>query len=173
MGNSTPRIDDYQLSIVIIVLWNTSTHLQPCPALIISSLLTYAQLRQTYLNYYLHSHKFLTLLAHSFRRILMSLTERQKKHLRGLAHPLHPVVMVGGKSETPEKLQAICKELDNALQAHELVKVSVRVGDREARDQLFAELVKGTSSEFVQRIGNMGVLYRARKDKPKIILPDA
>ncbi len=127
-----------------------------------------------YLNYYLHSHKFLTLTTHpSCLRILMSLTERQKKHLRGLAHPLQPVVMVGGKSESPEKLEAISKELDGALQAHELVKVSVRVGDREMRDQLFADLVKRTSSEFVQRIGNMGVLYRPRKDKPKIILPDA
>ncbi len=103
----------------------------------------------------------------------MSLTERQKKHLRGLAHSLHPVVMVGGKSESEEKLQAIAKEMDGALNAHELIKVSVRVGDREMRDKVFAELVKHTSSEFVTRIGNIGVLYRARKDKPKIVLPDA
>ena len=103
----------------------------------------------------------------------MSLTERQKKHLRGLAHPLHPLVMVGGNSESPEKLDAISKELDGALQAHELVKVSVRVGDREARDEVFAELSKRTSSEFVQRIGNIGVLYRKRKDNPKVMLPDS
>jgi RNA-binding protein len=103
----------------------------------------------------------------------MSLSERQKKHLRGLAHPLHPIVIVGGKSDSEEKLEAITKELDGALHAHELVKVSVRVGDREMRDGVFDDLVKRTSSEFVQRIGNIGVLYRARKDKPKIILPDA
>ena len=103
----------------------------------------------------------------------MSLTERQKKHLRGLAHALHPVVMVGSNSESEEKLVAITKEMDGALQAHELIKVSVRVGDREMRDEVFAELGKRTTSEFVTRIGNIGVFYRARKDKPKIILPDA
>lgn len=102
----------------------------------------------------------------------MSLTERQKKHLRGLAHALHPLVMVGGKSESEEKLQAITKEMDGALQAHELIKVSVRVGDREMRDEIFEDLGKRTISEFVTRIGNIGVFYRARKDKPKIVLPD-
>ena len=102
----------------------------------------------------------------------MSLTERQKKHLRGLAHPLHPVVIVGGKSESEEKLQAIIKEMDGALHAHELIKVSVRVGDREMRDGIFDNLGKQTASEFVTRIGNIGVFYRARKDKPKVMLPD-
>jgi len=102
----------------------------------------------------------------------MSLSERQKKHLRGLAHPLHPVVMVGSNSESEEKLTAITLEMDGALNAHELIKVSARVGDRETRDEIFAKLGKQTASEFVTRIGNIGVFYRARKDKPKIVLPD-
>ena len=102
----------------------------------------------------------------------MSLTERQKKHLRGLAHPLHPVVMVGSNSESEEKLTAITREMDGALNAHELIKVSVRVGDRKMRDEIFEDLGKRTTSEFVTRIGNIGVSYRARKDKPKIVLPD-
>jgi RNA-binding protein len=63
--------------------------------------------------------------------------------------------------------------MDGALHAHELIKVSVRVGDRELRDEVFSDLGKRTASEFVTRIGNIGVYYRARKDKPKIILPDA
>jgi RNA-binding protein len=103
----------------------------------------------------------------------MSLTENQKKHLRRLAHPLHPLVVVGSAVSEPGKLEAITKELDGALNAHELVKVGARLGDREARDQVFAELCKQTKSELVQRIGNVAVLYRARADKPKVILPDA
>lgn len=102
----------------------------------------------------------------------MSLTERQKKHLRGLAHALHPLVMVGGKSESEEKLEAITKEMDGALHAHELIKVSVRVADREMRDKIFEDLGKRTASEFVTRVGNIGVFYRASKDKPKVVLPD-
>lgn len=103
----------------------------------------------------------------------MSLTENQKKHLRRLAHPLHPLVMVGNAVGEPGKLEAITKELDGALEAHELVKVRSRLGDREARDEVFIALTQGTRSELVQRIGNVGVFYRARQDKPKIILPDA
>jgi RNA-binding protein len=103
----------------------------------------------------------------------MSLTENQKKHLRRLAHPLHPLVTVGGAVGEPGKLEAITKELDSTLNAHELVKISARLGDREARDQVFAELCKLTRSEMVQRIGHVAVLYRARLDNPKVVLPDA
>lgn len=102
----------------------------------------------------------------------MPLSEPQKKHLRRLAHPLHPIVMVGSGIETPGKLDAIVRELDGALTAHELVKVSVRVGDRELRDNLLTQLTGQTGSELVQRIGNVGVLFRATPDKPKIVLPD-
>lgn len=103
----------------------------------------------------------------------MSLTENQKKHLRRLAHPLHPLVTVGGSVGEPGKLEAIAKELDSTLNAHELVKISSRLGDREARDQVFVELCKLTKSEMVQRIGHVAVLYRARLDNPKVVLPDA
>ena len=96
-----------------------------------------------------------------------NLTEKQKKHLRGLAHARDPVVLIGQGGLSP----AIAAELETALGAHELVKVRARVGDRDQRDEIFAELVKQTKSVLVQRIGNVGVFYRARKDKPRIILP--
>jgi RNA-binding protein len=95
------------------------------------------------------------------------LTEKQKKHLRGLAHAREPVVMIGQGGLSP----AITGELDTALGAHELVKVRARVGDREQRDSIFAELAQQTRSALVQRIGNVAVFYRPRKDKPRIILP--
>lgn len=96
-----------------------------------------------------------------------NLTEKQKKHLRGLAHAREPVVMIGQAGLSP----AITGELETALGAHELVKVRARVGDRDQRDDIFAELAKQTNSTLVQRIGNVGVFYRPRKDKPRIILP--
>src|SRR6267154_6842104 len=72
----------------------------------------------------------------------MSLTENQKKHLRRLAHPLHPVVMVGSAVGEAGKLEAITTELDGALTAHELVKVRARLDDRAQRDEIFSELGK-------------------------------
>ncbi|HEX7116315.1 MAG TPA: YhbY family RNA-binding protein [Steroidobacter sp.] len=96
-----------------------------------------------------------------------ALTERQKKYLRGLAHGRDPIVLVGQSGLTP----AVAGELDNALTAHELVKVRARVGDREERDRVFAELASQTSSALVQRIGNVAVFYRRHAEKPRIILP--
>ena len=96
-----------------------------------------------------------------------SLSEKQRKYLRGLAHSRDPVVLIGQGGLTP----AVTKEVDIALGAHELVKVRARLGDRDDRNAAFEQLVKETQSVLVQRIGNVGVFYRAHKDKPKIILP--
>ena len=98
----------------------------------------------------------------------MTLSEKQKKHLRRLAHPLSPVVMLGNAGLTA----GVVKELERALSDHELVKVSARVGDRSARDEALESLATQTQSEIVQRIGNVGVFYRRRSELPKILLPD-
>jgi RNA-binding protein len=95
------------------------------------------------------------------------LSEKQKKYLRGLAHGKDPIILIGSSGLSP----GVAKEFDLALSAHELVKVKARVGDREERDNILAELAKQSGSSLVQRIGNVGVFYRPHKDKPKIILP--
>jgi RNA-binding protein len=99
----------------------------------------------------------------------MPLTEKQKKHLRRLAHPLSPIVMLGNAGLTPN----VVKELERALADHELVKVSARVGERNARDTALDDLAQQTGSEIVQRIGNVGVFYRRSAQMPKVLLPDA
>ncbi len=98
----------------------------------------------------------------------MPLSEKQRKHLRRLAHPLSPIVMLGNAGLT----DAVAAELERALGDHELVKVSARIGDRDARNAALAGLASRTASELVQRVGHVGVFYRRRKDLSKIILPD-
>lgn len=98
----------------------------------------------------------------------MSLTERQRKHLRRLAHVLGPVVLIG----TAGASDAVAAELDRALTAHELVKVSARIGDRQRRAQALAALAARTASELVQCIGNVGVYYRRGPGLPKVVVPD-
>lgn len=98
----------------------------------------------------------------------MDLTEKQKKHLRRLAHPLNPVVLVGQDGDSA----GVMHELDVALGAHELVKVRARTGDRDERNLLLDRLATATKSELIQRIGNVGVFYRAKRE-PRIMLPDA
>ena len=99
----------------------------------------------------------------------MALSERQKKHLRRLGHELHPIVLVGRQGLTP----GVAEELRLALDHHELVKLRARVGSREDRDATFVELARLTGSEFVFRIGNVGLFYKKNSTLQKILLPDS
>jgi len=97
----------------------------------------------------------------------MTLSEPQKKYLRGLGHALKPIVMVGesGLSDT------VLAELNVCLDHHELVKVRVKVGDRQNRDAVIAKLCTDGAAALVQRTGNMALLYRENSEKKKIRLP--
>jgi RNA-binding protein len=97
------------------------------------------------------------------------LSNAQKRYLRGLAHELKPVVLVGAKGVTP----ALLAELEQALEQHELVKVKVAAEDRDARDAAIADVVEGSQASLVGRVGHVAVLYRRRLDKPLVILPRA
>ncbi len=95
------------------------------------------------------------------------LSNPQKRYLRGLAHDLKPVILVGAKGPA----EALLAELDNALERHELLKVKIAAEDRDTRDIWISQLVGQSKSELVGRIGNIAVLFRRSKDKPLIILP--
>jgi RNA-binding protein len=98
----------------------------------------------------------------------MQLSEKQKKHLRRHAHPLHPLVMVGNAGLT----EGVVNELDRALEDHELVKVSARIGERAGRHAALEELARRTNAELVQRVGHVGVFYRRSRRLAKVLLPD-
>ena len=97
----------------------------------------------------------------------MQLNDKQRRHLRGLAHDLKPVVMVGDSGLT----DGVVRETERALHDHELIKIKVRAADRDTRDALIADLATRTTSELVNRIGHVAVLYRPRPDKTGIVLP--
>lgn len=97
------------------------------------------------------------------------LSERQRRHLRGLAHALKPVIRLGNAGLT----EAVAAETARALTDHELIKVKAPGGDREARDAVFAALAAATGSALVHRIGNVAVLYRPHPELPRILIPDA
>ena len=97
----------------------------------------------------------------------MTLSESQKKHLRGLGHGLNPVVMIGDAGLT----EGVRSEFESSLEHHELIKVRVKVGDREERDRIIIALCDSGNAELVQRIGNMALLYRENPEKKRIQLP--
>jgi len=98
---------------------------------------------------------------------MSALSEKQKRHLRGLGHQRKPVVMIGAHGYTA----AVHNELNEALLRHELVKVRVIAGERGTRDAVIARLCTATGAELVQRIGNIALVYRRHSDKPRLVLP--
>lgn len=97
----------------------------------------------------------------------MNLSEKQRRHLRGLAHPLNPIILIGNAGLT----DAVIKETERALLDHELIKVKVRGADREERDAMLATLAQRTSSELVHRIGHVGVLFKRHPKLPRVMVP--
>ena len=98
----------------------------------------------------------------------MNLTTKQRQFLKGLAHHLSPVVMLGGNGLT----EGVLAEIDNALNHHELIKVKIEGADREVKQLIIDASVRETKAVNVQTIGHILVLYRQSDDK-KITLPKA
>ena len=83
--------------------------------------------------------------------------------LRSQAHHLEPVVLLGANGLT----DAVIKEVDRALTAHELIKIRVPSDDREEREAIFEELAEKLSAARVQEIGKLLVLWRPSPEKRK------
>lgn len=94
-----------------------------------------------------------------------TLNGAQRRHLRSLAHPLKPVVIVGeaGISDT------VLSALDDALAAHELVKIRLR--QPPDKKEAARQLADASRSALCGIVGHTVVLYRPDPQKPKIELP--
>lgn len=97
----------------------------------------------------------------------MKLSETQKKHLRGLGHHLHPLIMVGDAGVS----DALLKEFNSTIDHHELIKVKVRAADREQRDAMIEDICQRGQAELVKRVGNVALMFRRNAEKPKVRLP--
>lgn len=89
------------------------------------------------------------------------LSNAQIKQYRAIAHKLSPVVTIASNGLS----DAVMLELERALGDHELIKVKIAVGEREARDLIIEQLCERASAQLVQRIGNTATLLR-RAPKP-------
>ena len=96
----------------------------------------------------------------------MAVTDKQKRYLKGLAHSIKPVVMIGNSGLT----DAVLAEIDNALEHHELSKVRVSGQERADRKAMLDHIADKTGADLVQVIGHIGGFYRPAKE-PSIQLP--
>jgi RNA-binding protein len=98
---------------------------------------------------------------------MQTLSGKQQRHLRALAHGLDPIVIVGKEGASEGVLTAT----DQALVDHELVKVRLPDLDREERAQIAQQIAEGTQSALAGTIGRIAILYRRHPSEPKINLP--
>ncbi|HVI03964.1 MAG TPA: ribosome assembly RNA-binding protein YhbY [Enhygromyxa sp.] len=101
-----------------------------------------------------------------------NLNPRQRQHLKALAHSLEPVVQLGAAGVS----EAVIRQIVEALQRHELIKVKLpKLDDAEAREAMAEQLTTQSKAARVQLLGRVLVLYSPRaKDlpgKPRIQLP--
>lgn len=91
------------------------------------------------------------------------MTSKQRAYLRGLANTIEPIFQVGkgGVSEV------LAEQLSDALEARELIKITVLKNAPDYAKDLANEIAEATNSEVVQVIGNKITLFRQRKENSK------
>ena len=95
------------------------------------------------------------------------LSSRQVQHLRGLAHALEPVVLVGKEGVT----EACTRQVDETIVRHELIKVRLPAVDRTQRKDMATALSAGVPAHLVAALGRIVILYRRHPEKPRVELP--
>lgn len=93
---------------------------------------------------------------------MLELKSFQKKYLRGLAHPLKAVVLIGREGLTPSLLAFVKQALDD----HELIKI--RFNDfKSEKKTICAQIAQDTGGVLVGIIGHVAIFYRPNPDQEK------
>lgn len=93
----------------------------------------------------------------------ISIPRDLRLELRSQAHHLDPVVLLGAQGLT----EAVLKEIDRALTAHELIKIRVPSDDREEREEIFHTVLNELNAARVQTIGKLLILWRPCEQAPE------
>ena len=100
---------------------------------------------------------------------MQKLTTKQTQYLKGLAHKLKPVVMIGQHGLT----EAVLTETESALAHHELIKIKVSGAEKETKVSIIHTISQHLNCHVIQQIGHTVTLYKPHADsaKAKIKLP--
>ena len=96
------------------------------------------------------------------------LSKKQVKYLRGLANTLNAKYQIGKNEITEQTIEL----LDNALTAHELIKVSLNKSVMDYKNEIASTLVEELHCELIQIIGGVIVLFRKNLKDGKIHIPN-
>ncbi len=89
-------------------------------------------------------------------------TSKHRKQLRGLAHSLKPVVLIGKNGITDQLIQSV----GEALLAHELIKVKF-TDNKEAKKEMAEAIAERSDALLAGMVGNVAILYKPHPDKEK------
>jgi RNA-binding protein len=89
---------------------------------------------------------------------MKKLTTKQKCDLRGKAHSLKPVIIIGSHGLTVP----VYKEIDSALEIHELIKIRVNADDKNDRKELVQKICEYNFAELIQLVGHVATIYRTK-----------
>ena len=87
---------------------------------------------------------------------MSELDKKTKKHLKGMAHYLNPVVMTGAQGLT----DGVHQEIEVALEAHALIKLKLTAADRNERSEMIDTILEHHHAELIQKIGHTITIYR-------------
>ena len=96
----------------------------------------------------------------------MNLNKKQIQYLKGVAHSLKPVILLGSNGLT----EAVIAETDYALNHHELIKIKIPTDDRETKALIVEAICRETQATKIQVIGKTLIIYRQSVEK-KIRIP--
>ena len=96
------------------------------------------------------------------------MTSKQRAYLRGQANTLEPIFQIG-KTGLSENL---LKQLSDALEARELIKISVLETAPDTAKDLSIDISNSINTEVIQVIGNKITLFRKKKKDSRYQLPN-
>ena len=91
------------------------------------------------------------------------MTSKQRAYLRGIANKIDPIFQIGkmGISEN------LIKQLCDALEARELIKITVLETAPDITKNIAIEISEKTNSILIQTIGNKITLFKPKKENSK------
>ena len=97
------------------------------------------------------------------------LNSKQRAYLRSRANSLSPIFQVGKGSVS----DAMCRSVGDALEARELVKISVLENATETAREIADRLAESTGADVVAVIGRKIILFRpSSKEKNRTVSPE-
>ena len=87
---------------------------------------------------------------------MLNITSEERRALRARAHSLNPVVAIAQQGLS----DAVLKEIDACLKAHELIKIRVFSDERAEREAYLTRICDELGAASVQHIGKLLIVWR-------------